>query len=279
MQQPEHIRADFEAMARRPEASFELARAALLIAAETDPRVDVDGQIAQLDAWGRALAERIDPQWNNLQRLARLRAFVYEELGFRGDRVTYFSPANSLLHEVVERRRGIPLTLAIVMMELGWRIGIPFEGVGFPGHFLVRLAGEPEDLLLDPYQRGMSVHEEDCRFMLQESTGGKLEFEPGLIASVGKREMIVRLLHNLKAAYLRSGDDGQALAAVERLLVLDPDDAGQTRDRGLLLYRVGRWGGALDALLGYLRMAPGASDRAEIERYVTELRPLVASLN
>jgi regulator of sirC expression with transglutaminase-like and TPR domain len=279
MQVPERIRADFVAMAGRPESSFELARAALLVAAEADPRVDVDGELARLDRWGETLAARIDPSWNNLQRLARLRSFVYEELGFRGDRITYFSPSNSLLHQVVERRRGIPLTLAIVMMELGWRIGIPFEGVGFPGHFLVRLTGEPEDLLLDPYQRGMSVHEEDCRAMLQESTGGAMAFEPGLLASVGKREMIVRLLHNLKAAWLRAGDDAAALTAVERLLVLAPADPVETRDHGLLLYRTGRWGAALEALGSYLRLAPDASDRADVERWVRELRALVASLN
>src|SRR5204863_6158391 len=219
--------ADFVQMVQRPEPAFELARTALLVAAESDPQIDVDGQLNILDEWARQLKSRLEPDWNNLQKLARLRAFVFEELGFRGDRMDYYSPSNSLLHEVLRRRLGIPLTLGIVMLELGWRIGIPFEGVGFPGHFLVRLTGEERDLLLDPFRRGMSVNEEDCKRMLQEATGGKLEFEPDLLVSVGKRAMLMRLLTNLKGAYLRAGKDEQALAAVDRLLVLDPEDVDE----------------------------------------------------
>ncbi|MBI5709202.1 MAG: tetratricopeptide repeat protein [Candidatus Eisenbacteria bacterium] len=279
MSSSEHIRADFIAMVRRPEAAIDLARTALLVAAESDPGVDIEGQAGLLDAWAAELRGRLDPQWNNLQKLARLRSFVYEELGFRGDQSDYYSPSNSLLHEVLQRRRGIPLTLAIVMMEVGWRVGIPFEGVGFPGHFLVRLTGEPRDLLLDPYQHAMSVHEEDCRRMLLHTTGGKLPFEQGLIASVGKRAMIARLLHTLKGAYLRSGDDRLALTAVDRLLVLDPEDLDERRDRGLLLFRLGRWRESLPCLVGYLERAPLSGDREEISQHVAALRQLIASLN
>src|SRR2546422_2212484 len=205
MSGPDRVRADFIQMVQRPEPAIDLARAALLTAAESDPDVDVEGELGILEGWAQELGRRIDPSWNNLQKLARLRAFVFEELGFRGDRQDYFSPSNSLLHQVLRRRLGIPLTLGIVMLELGWRIGIPFEGVGFPGHFLVRLAGEPRDLLLDPYRRGMSVHEEDCRKMLLDTTGGKLAFNDPLIAPVGKRQMTAPLPNNLKGAYLRSG--------------------------------------------------------------------------
>ena len=165
------------------------------------------------------------------------------------------------------------------MLELGWRIGIPFEGVGFPGHFLVRLTGEERDLLLDPFRRGMSVNEEDCKQMLQEATGGKLEFERDLLASVGKRAMLMRLLTNLKGAYLRSGKDELALAAVDRLLVLRPDDIEEVRDRGLLLYRLGRYSPALLCLQQYLGARPDAKDRATIERHATSLRQLMSSLN
>jgi regulator of sirC expression with transglutaminase-like and TPR domain len=241
--------------------------------------VDIDGELRQLDGWAEELKGRITPDLNNLQKLARLRSFVFDDLGFRGDRRDYYSPSNSLLHQVMKRRRGIPLTLSIVFMELGWRIGIPFEGVAFPGHFLVRLPGEPRDLLLDPYKRGMMVHEEDCRQMLLESTGGRLSYDPALTASVGKRDMIVRLLHNLKGAYLRAGDDAQALAAVERLLVLAPDDAEEIRDRGLLLFRMHQYGRALDALTTYLESAAGAPDREAIEGHIGTLRQLLATLN
>ena len=275
----DRVRADFVQMVKRPEPTIDLARTALLVAAESDPNVDVDGQLYLIESWAEELKRRLDPDWNNLQKLARLRSFVFDELGFRGNRQDYFSPSNSLLHEVIKRRLGIPLTLSIVFMELGWRVGIPFEGVGFPGHFLVRLAGEPRDLLLDPYQRGMSVHEEDCRKILRETTGGKLEYHDRLLASVGKRAMIVRLLNNLKGAYLRSGQDALALAAVDRLLVVDPGDIEETRDRGLLLYRLDRYGEALDCLRRYLEASPTAPDRATIEKHALALRQIIASMN
>ena len=276
---PARTRAEFVRMIERPEPEIELARAALLVAAETEPAADVEGGLRLLEEWAGTLRARLEPGWNNLQKLARLRALMYGELDFRGDPRDYHSPGNALLHQVLQRRRGIPLTLAIVLLELGWRVGMPLEGVGFPGHFLVRLAGEPRDLLLDPYDDGRTVHEEDCRRMLRESTGGGMEYAPGLVASVGRRNMIARLLRNLKGAYLRRNDDERALSAVDRLLLMSPADAEEVRDRGLLLFRLNRWNAALECLNGYLERAGSAGDRGEIERHARTLRHLLASLN
>lgn len=279
MESQEGIRADFARLVKRPEAKLDLARAALLIAAEADPNVDIDGEIHTLESWAAQLRAQLDPSWNNLQKLARLRNFVYEELRFRGDHQDYYSPSNSLLHQVMGRRLGIPLTLSIIFMELGWRVGMPLEGVGFPGHFLVRLAGEPLDLLLDPYQRGTSVHEEDCRQMLRDLSDGKLELSDQHLASVSKHDMIARLLMNLKSAYLRLQDDVSALAAVDRLLLLHPEDLDEVRDRGLLLYRLQRYVPALEALTRYLEARPEAPDRESMESHLRSLRGLIAQLN
>ena len=275
----EHIRADFERMVKRPEPSLDLARAALLVAAESDPRVDVDAQVHTLESWAAELRARIEPGWNNLQKLARLRRYVFEDLGFRGEQQDYYSPSNSLLHEVMQRRRGIPLTLSIVFMELGWRIGMPLVGVGFPGHFLVRLPVEPGDLLLDPYSEGRSLSRDDVRGLLEQATRGRMEFDEALLASISKRDMIARLLLNLKGAYLREQRDEEALAAVDRLLVLHPGDTTEVRDRGLLLYRLQHFGAAYDALRRYLDHAPEVSDREQIEAHVATLRQILASLN
>jgi regulator of sirC expression with transglutaminase-like and TPR domain len=279
MSHPHEIRADFVTQVERPESLFDLARTALLVAAESDPNVDVDGTLHTIDRWAQDLRSRLAPDMNNLQKLARLRRFLYDDLGFRGDRKDYYNPSNSLLHQVMVRRRGIPLTLSILFMELGWRVGIPFEGVGFPGRFLVRLTGEPRDLLLDPFQRGMSVHEEDCRHILMEISGGKLQFHDDLLASVTKRDMIARLLLNLKGAYLRRNEDEYALAAVDRLLLIHPEDADEIRDRGLLLFRLHRYGPALDALTSYLEGRPEASDRETMQEHIAALRGLLARLN
>ena len=264
-------------MIQRPEADIDLARSALLVAAENDPGLDVEAEMARLDAWAGELGRRLDPSWNNLQRLARLRTFMYEDLGFKGDVQGYYSPANSLLHSVMSRRLGIPLTLSIVFMEIGWRLGIPFEGVGFPGHFLVRLAGEPGDLLLDPYDHGVSVHEEDCRRMIELTTGGTVPFDPSMVRSLGKRDMVARLLFNLKVACLKAGDDLGALSAVERLLLLHPNEPPELRDRGLLLYRMDRYREAREGLRAYLRSRPQALDREVIERHLAALDMMLAS--
>jgi regulator of sirC expression with transglutaminase-like and TPR domain len=276
---PEKIRDDFVRAVGRSEPALDLARAALLVAAESDPRLDVDSQLHTLESWATELRARLEPDWNNLQKLARLRSFVFEDLGFRGDSKDYFNPNNSLLNQVMERRLGVPLTLSIIFMELGWRVGIPFEGVGFPGHFLVRLTGEPRDLVLDPFNHGRTMHEEDCRRLLDEVTGGRLEFDGRLLASVTKRDIITRLLLNLKGAYLRANQDEGALAAVERLLLIHPDDMDEVRDRGLLLFRLQRFSAALDALNAYLAARPNAPDRDNIAQHVISLRQLLASLN
>ena len=271
MPDPTLIRRHFQEMLQRPDAHIDLARAALLVAAENDPTLDVEAEMARLDQWAGELGRRIDPSWNNLQRLARLRTFMYEDLGFKGDVRGYYSPANSLLHSVMSRRLGIPLTLSIVFMEIGWRIGVPFEGVGFPGHFLVRLTGEPGDLLLDPYDHGASVHEEDCRRMIQLTTGGTVPYDPSMIRSLGKRDMIARLLFNLKVSCLKTNDDAGALSAVERLLLLHPNEPPELRDRGLLLYRMDRYRDARSSLEAYLRARPDALDREVIERHLSAL--------
>ena len=278
MERPQEIRADFVNQVERPERAIDLARTALLVAAESDPNVDVDGTLHTIDTWAKDLRARLEPDMNNLQKLARLRRFLFDELGFRGDRKDYYNPSNSLLHEVILRRRGIPLTLSILFMELGWRVGIPFEGVGFPGRFLVRLAGEPGDLLLDPFQRGMSVHEEDCRRILQEVTGGKLEFREELLVSVSKRDMIARLLYNLKVACLKINDDERALSAIDRLLLLHPDDAVERRDRGLLHYKLDHYRPARADLRAYLKLRPDALDREVIDRHLSAIEMMLAGL-
>jgi regulator of sirC expression with transglutaminase-like and TPR domain len=277
MNDPSSIRKRFVEMIRRPEAEIDLAHTALLVAAENDPSLDVEAELARLDAWAQELGRRLDPGWNNLQRLARLRSYMYEELGFKGDVRGYYSPQNSLLHSVMSRRLGIPLTLSIVFMEIGWRLGIPFEGVGFPGHFLVRLTGEPGDLLLDPYDHAVSVHEEDCRRMIELTTGGTVPYDPSMIRSLGKRDMLARLLFNLKVACLKAGDDAGALSAVERLLLLHPDDPPELRDRGLLLYRMDRYREAREGLRAYLAARPQALDREVIERHLAALQMILAA--
>lgn len=264
-------------MLARSDDEIDLAHAALLVAAEDDPEFDPGEVLATLRSWGDELAARAAPECNSLQRLARLRNFMFEELGFRGDVRGYHSPENSMLHSVMDRRLGVPLTLGILFMELGWRLGLDLQGVGFPAHFLVRLAGEAQDLLLDPYDHGASVHEDDCRRMLLASSGGMVPYEDGLTRSIANREVVARLLHNLKIAALREGDAARALRATERLLVVFPDSPPEVRDQGLLLYRLDAYRPALTSLARYLELRPDAVDREQVEQYVGALTMMLAA--
>lgn len=277
MHDPEVIRAQFAELVNRPDERIELARAALLVAAENDPALDVEAHMATLESWARALGDGLAPQASGLQRLARLREFMFEELGFRGDVRDYYSPDNSLLHAVMARRLGIPLTLAILFMELGWRIGMKFEGVGFPGHFLVRLAGEESDLLLDPFDQASPVLEDDCRRMIATSSGGTLKFEPDMVRSVSRRDILTRLLLNLKVACLRDSNPEGALAAIDKVLLMHPNSAPELRDRGLLLYQLDRYRLSLEALRDYLRARPDALDRDMALKHIATLQLMLAA--
>lgn len=275
MESPAEIRVRFVELLHREESDIPLAQAAMLIAAETHPGSEPARMLAQLEAWSREFAGRMAPEWNNLQRLARLRNFVYEELGFRGDTENYADAENSRLDCVLARRVGIPLTLAIVLLEIGRACGMPLHGVGFPGHFLVRLAGEPEDLLLDPFDHAKSVDETDCRRMIALSSNGEMAYDESFVRNTSTREMLVRLLHNLKLASLNSGDHATALACIERLLLMRPDTPIELRDQGLLLYRLDRYRPALGSLEKYLRVWSDAPDRAAMERHILAIRMML----
>ncbi len=275
MHSPIQIRERFLKLLREHDHQLPLATAALLVAAETRAECKQELALAQLHAWCVELASRMAPEWNNLQRLVMLRKYMYEELGFHGDAENYSDPNNSRLDQVLTRRTGIPLTLAIVMLELGRACGMPLHGVGFPGHFLVRLAGESEDLLLDPFDHAKTVTEQDYHVMLRASSNGEMAFDESFIRNVTAREMLWRLLQNLKLASLNNGDLATALACIERLLAMKPDAAIEVRDHGLMQYRLDKYKPALASLERYLKLWHDAPDRAAMERHILAIRMML----
>ena len=275
MHSPTEIRERFLSLLRNEDLELPLAQAAMLVAAETRAECEPELALAQLDAWRVELASRMAPEWNNLQRLVVLRKYMYEDLGFHGDIENYSDADNSRLDQVITRRMGIPLTLAIVMLELGHACGMPLHGVGFPGHFLVRLAGESEDLLLDPFDHAKTVTVHDCHVMLRASSSGEMAFDESFIRNVTAREMLWRLLQNLKLASLNNGDLATALACIERLLAMKPDAFIEVRDHGLMLYRLDKYRPALASLELYLKLWSDAPDRAAMERHMLAIRMML----
>ncbi len=265
-------RREFALEVGQPDSRVDLARAALLIAKEEYPQLAVERHMGQLDQLAEDVKDRLDEGSDSLVVFQELIRTMYDRSGFSGNREAYYDPRNSFLNDVLDRRRGIPLTLGIVLLEVGWRLGIPLEGVNFPGHFLVRYPGMAIRLLVDPFETGRIWFEDQAQELLDRVYGGMVRVRPRFLKAAGKREMLVRLLANLKGIYLNVQDNDRALAAIERILVIHPTAAGQIRDRGTLLARMGRPDEALEQLQWYLDYAPEASDAGRIRSLVEELR-------
>lgn len=261
-----------------PDHEIDLARAALLIATTEHPGLDVARYLARLD--GLADRARIhgsdaDP----LVRLHRLREFLFAIEAFRGNAENYFDPRNSFLNDVLERKLGIPITLSLVMMEVGRRLGLEIEGIGLPGHFVVGLQAENGRILLDPFHGGAPVTREECHEAVSRVLGHAVTLTEAHFAPVSKRQFLARLLRNLKAIYWRREEWARALPVMERLLALEPDTAGELRDRGVVLVNLGRLRPGIADLEDYLRRSSQASDADVVRAHLRRARHTLASLN
>jgi regulator of sirC expression with transglutaminase-like and TPR domain len=262
-------RARFAEIAGLPDEKIDLAEAALWIAAEEQPGLDPAPWLARLDEMADRLRPRLEPASCELDRVGALAGFLADEVGLRGNAEDYYDPRNSLLNEVLARGLGIPITLALVHMEVGRRAGVPLDGVGFPGHFLLRHSRRPR-LLFDPFDRGRPLTEEDCRAMLDRLSGGALPFDARLLKPAGPRHILIRVLNNLRRIYLHRGETLRTIGALDRVLLLDPDDVGARRDRGLLSLRWGDPARGIEDLTCYLALEPEAPDREGIEGLIEE---------
>jgi regulator of sirC expression with transglutaminase-like and TPR domain len=213
----------FAHVAARAESELDLARAALLIAEPEYPGLDVSRYLQRLDELGAQAGERLAAGRTAAPPLLGLAAFLYGELGFAGNQGDYYDPRNSFLNEVLDRKTGIPITLAVVLIEAGRRAGIPVEGVGFPGHFLVRARGPAGTLLLDPFT-GQPCDRARLRALTKQVTGDERDPEARYLEPVTKRAILVRMLNNLRNVYGAAGDGARLRAVLERLSVLQPSD-------------------------------------------------------
>jgi regulator of sirC expression with transglutaminase-like and TPR domain len=257
--------------ARRPDVELDLARAALLIAMEQYPQVPVGRYLARLDQLAEEVKDRLDEETAPLLVLQELLGTLFERHGFKGNRDAYYDPRNSFLNDVLDRRLGIPLTLGIVLLEVGWRLDLPLEGVDFPHHFMVRFRGDAVSLLIDPFDRGRTRFQDQAQELLDRVYGGMVRVRDDFLRTATRHDMLVRLLRNLKGVYMNVRDDGLALGAVERILLLRPDLPGERRAGGLLSARLGRTHEAVEHLEAYLEAEPHAGDAERIRSLVRKL--------
>lgn len=256
----------------QPDQDLDLARAALLVAREEYPQLPVERYLSRLDLIAEEVQDRLDGESAEPVVLQELISVLYDRNNLRGNREAYYDPRNSLLSDVLDRGLGIPLTLGIVMLEVGWRLKLPLVGVNFPGHFLVRFQGDVVRLLVDPFDSGKIYFDDDAQGLLDRVYGGMVRLQPSFLRQASRREMLARLLTNMKSLYLNVRDDRRALAVVEKLLLIHPLSPGEIRDRGTLLARLNRPAEAVEQLEAYLEFSPRASDANRIRVLLERLR-------
>jgi regulator of sirC expression with transglutaminase-like and TPR domain len=272
----------FAELMAREEPAIDLARACLLIAQDAYPALDVDGYLGEIERLAARLRGRLGEAGDVEARVAALNQFLFADLGYTGNEDNYYDPRNSYLNEVMERRIGIPITLSILYLEVGKRLGLNLKGISFPGHFLVKLAVKRGQLVLDPFIGGEAQSEADLRQRLaQVLPSGKAEnaqLEQYLEAAT-PRQIIARVLRNLKRIYMQTGKLEQALAVMQRMLLVMPESAEELRDRGLVYLQLECFRPALSDFQNYLRRRPEAHDVAEIRDKILELKKASARLH
>jgi regulator of sirC expression with transglutaminase-like and TPR domain len=277
----------FRALMAQTDARIELARACLMIARDAYPALEVAHYLGEIERFGLQLRAQRAASGGAEEKLIALNDFVFGELGFAGNVDAYYDPRNSYLNEVIDRRTGIPISLSVLYIEVGRRIGLPLEGVSFPGHFLVRLRLRGGMLVLDPFAGGAPQSEDDLRERLarvvpQAATGGiPIEALPleQFLEPASHRQILARLLRNLKTIYRDADEPAQLLAVLNRILVVTPDASADLRDRGLVYQRLECWQPALADLAAYVEREPDAPDREEMHMHVMTLRAQCARMN
>ena len=284
----------FSELLAREDERIDLARACLQVAEDAYPGLDVEGYLGEIERFAKRLRARLAPDAAVEDRVIALNEFLFADLGFNGNVTDYYDPRNSYLNEVIDRRRGIPITLAVLYMEIGRRIELPLDGVSFPGHFLVRLPMRGGALVLDPFSGGAPQSEDELRARLKrviprDTAGGAKDATSGVAVAdlplaqflepASKRQIIARLLRNLKGVYRQKDKPERLLDVLNRMVIVAPDAAVERRDRGYVYHRLECWRPALQDLAEYLEREPGAADQDEVRACVVELSQRCARLN
>jgi regulator of sirC expression with transglutaminase-like and TPR domain len=256
-----------------------LDEAALAIALEEYPRLDPAPYLERLDRLAARVRRKVPPGGRSATELHALRKVLFEEEGLRGNEADYADPRNSFLNEVLDRRVGIPISLCAVYIEVARRIGLRLEGVGFPGHFLVKFTSplSGTEVFIDAFHGGEMLSVDECEARYRARTGGR-DLDPRHLAGVGTRQILARMLQNLKRTYLERKDDVRAYWVLDRILLVQPGQLEALRDRGFVSARLGVAAAAQRDLEAYLARAPSPADEAEVRRVLGELRgrpPLV----
>lgn len=269
-------------LVRVAEAFVDIAECALVIAQHEYPNLDVAGYLREMDLIASRLQQRLPADAGKPHVIAMLNHFLFRELGYSGAHDDYYDPRNSCLNDVIERRKGIPITLSILYMEIGRRLGLPLQGISFPGHFLVKCATEQGVIVLDPFNRGISLSERDLRERLKQSAGVAADAQAPLsmlLRSATQREILSRLARNLKGIYADRDELEKLIAITNFILAIDPDDAAELRDRGMTYYKLDCFRAALADFEKVVAIDRDAAEDDAIRALIGELKQKTRLLN
>jgi regulator of sirC expression with transglutaminase-like and TPR domain len=258
---------------------IDLPRAALAIAREEYPELDEHRYLLQLDELASQVLRGMPAGASPERRVGRLNSFLFHELGFEGNRTDYYDPRNSFLNEVLERRTGIPISLSLVYMEIGRRCGLRVDGVGFPGHFLCKITLDDGELVVDPFHKGHLLGLDEIKKRLAAAVGEGVKFDARVLRAARPKEILVRMLQNLRSVYEERNDAPRALSAVDRLLLLAPGNIRGLRERAALCERLGGAAAAAKDLERVLELEPGAADAVALRARVRRLRGTSGMMN
>lgn len=271
--------ADFRRAVSGPDDRVDLACAVLEIARDDYPDLDVAGYLRRIDQIAVHVMERLGSEKTVYHRIAALNSVMFEEHGFHGNRRNYYDPKNSFLNEVIERKMGIPISLSVLYMEVAQRTGLPLYGVSFPGHFLVKYSDDRERIVIDPFNAGEVKSRESLGQLLESLYGGKVTLVDDFLEPVTKKQIIRRMLNNLKMIYLQEKNFLKILAVLQRLVVLDPSSAEDTRDRGSVYLKLECFQYALADFESYLGLVPYAKDADAVREEIVTLRKQVQQIH
>ena len=245
---------EFARYVARPAEEIRLDEAALLLARSEYPALDISAQLARLDA----LAARAEchPGQSPQANIAGLNQLLFEEEGFAGNEAEYDDPRNSYLNDVLDRKLGIPITLSLIYQEVARRRGVPVVGVGFPGHFLTKYLTPSGEILLDPYQRGAILSLQDCEQKLKAQFGEEAELRPEFLAAATTKQILTRMLSNLKGSYFQRKDLAKVLMMIAMALAVDPASRQEIHDRGMVYFMLRRYDDAMTDFRTYLSLSP-----------------------
>ena len=272
----------FAQMMQQPEEAIDLAEAALLVAGAEYPELEINVYLEQLEYHTEAVRQRVAGNPSPDYIVRKMNEYLFTEQGFEGNMDDYYNPKNSFLNEVLDRRLGVPISLSLIYMEIGQRLGVPLEGISFPGHFLVKFGDEAEAVVIDPFMKGIMLDNDDLEHRLDEIYDDPTESRPplyDLLQPAQKKDILLRLLRNLKAVYYQSEEFEKALIISEMIFDVVPDCPIEVRDRGSIYLQLECFRAALADYRSYLTLSPESGDGEQIRAQLLCLQRQVAFLN